>query len=213
VIDVVLPALDEAAALPGLLARFPPGFAPLVVDNGSVDGTAEVARACGARVVHEPIPGFGSACFTGLMATTTDLVAFMDADGSLDPADLPRLSAPLLRGEADLVLGRRRSERGAWPAHARAANAVLSAVLAVRVGLRLRDLGPMRIVRRADLLGLQLADRRSGWPLEMVLKAHRAGLRIDEVDVGYSPRVGSSKVTGTVRGTLTAVVDMGRLLR
>lgn len=212
-IDVVLPALNEALALPGLLARFPAGFAPIVVDNGSTDGTGEVALRAGARVVREPVPGFGSACFAGLCAATSEFVAFMDADGSLDPAQLPRVSAPLERGEADLVLGRRCSEPGAWPAHARAANVVLCSIVHLRAGLRLRDLGPMRIARRTDLLRLGLADRRSGWPLEMVLTAHRAGMRIAEVDVPYAPRVGSSKVTGTIRGTLTAVADMGRMLR
>lgn len=211
-IQVVLPARNEAAALATMLSRFPDGYEPLVVDNGSTDGTAAIAIAMGVRVITEPRPGFGSACFAGLCAATSQLVAFMDADASFDPADLPRVASPVLEQRADLVLGARVADAGAWPLHAQLANKALLWALRWRLGLHLRDLGPMRVGRRADLLALLLADRRSGWPLEMVLKAHHAGLRIEEVDVGYHPRVGRSKVTGTVRGTITAIVDMGRML-
>ncbi|MBK9102862.1 MAG: glycosyltransferase family 2 protein [Austwickia sp.] len=210
--EVILPARDEAAALPLVLAALPPGFVPLVVDNGSTDGTADVARGLGARVVREPVPGFGSACFAGLSAARTDIVAFMDADDSFNPADLPRVAAAVVSGRADLVLGARRPGSAGWPGHARVANRVLVRLLRRRVGIRLRDLGPMRVARRSALLDLDLRDRRSGWPLEMVIRAHRAGWRIEEVDVDYRPRVGRSKVTGTVRGTVTAVADMSRLL-
>lgn len=211
-IEVILPARDEAAALPLVLAALPPGFVPLVVDNGSTDGTADVAQGLGARVVREPVPGFGSACFAGLSAARTDIVAFMDADDSFNPADLPRVAAAVVSGRADLVLGARRPGSAGWPGHARVANRVLVRLLRRRVGIRLRDLGPMRVARRSALLDLDLRDRRSGWPLEMVIRAHRAGWRIEEVDVDYRPRVGRSKVTGTVRGTVTAVADMSRLL-
>ncbi|MBK7720883.1 MAG: glycosyltransferase family 2 protein [Austwickia sp.] len=210
--EVILPARDEAAALPLVLAALPPGFVPLVVDNGSTDGTADVAQGLGARVVREPVPGFGSACFAGLSAARTDIVAFMDADDSFNPADLPRVAAAVVSGRADLVLGARRPGSAGWPGHARVANRVLVRLLRRRVGIRLRDLGPMRVARRSALLDLDLRDRRSGWPLEMVIRAHRAGWRIEEVDVDYRPRVGRSKVTGTVRGTVTAVADMSRLL-
>jgi glycosyltransferase involved in cell wall biosynthesis len=211
-IDVILPVLDEAAALPALLGAMPAGHRPIVVDNGSSDGSAAVARAAGALVVCEPARGFGAACWTGLRAATADVVCFMDADGSLDPGELPRVSAPVALGRADLVLGARRAGRGAWPAHARVANRLLASELRRRGGVVLSDLGPMRAARRVALLELGIADRRFGWPLEMVLRAARAGWRIEEVAVAYRPRIGRSKVTGTVRGTARAVRDMARVL-
>ncbi|WP_375389326.1 glycosyltransferase family 2 protein [uncultured Amnibacterium sp.] len=212
--DVILPCLDEALALPGVLAAIPPGCRAIVVDNGSTDGSAEVARAHGALVVAEPRRGFGAAVHAGVLAAEADLVAILDADGSLDPADLPRLAAPVLAGEADLVLGRRRPmPRSAWPLHARLANRALAAAIRRASGVAVHDLGPMRVARRADLLALDLRDRRSGYPLEMLLAASASGLRVREVDVPYRPRIGRSKVTGTVRGTLTAVRDMRRILK
>lgn len=212
VVQVILPALNEARALPLVLAALPPRFEAIVVDNGSTDGTAQVAELAGAMVVHEPVPGFGSACYAGLVAATTEFVAFMDADASFDPSDLRRVAAPVLAGQRDLVLGARQAQGSAWPWHARIANRVLMGQVRRRVGLRLSDLGPMRVASREALIGLQLSDRRSGWPLEMVLLAHAAGWRISEVPVSYHRRVGRSKVTGTVRGTLTAIEDMGRML-
>jgi glycosyltransferase involved in cell wall biosynthesis len=204
-IEVVLPCLDEAAALPWVLTRMPDGYRAIVADNGSADGSAEIAAAHGARVVHEPRRGFGAACHAGLLAATSDIVCFMDADASLDPAELPTVVDLLTH--ADLALGRRRPvTRGAWPPHARIGNAVV----ARRVGLR--DIGPMRAAPRERLLDLGLTDRRSGYPLEMVVLAGRRGWRIAETDVAYHPRAGRSKVTGTVRGTLQAVRDMRRVL-
>jgi glycosyltransferase involved in cell wall biosynthesis len=212
VIDVVLPALDEAAALPAVLTGLPAGFRPIVVDNGSRDGTAAVAAAHGALVVVEARRGFGSACFAGLLAAEADVVCFMDADGSFDGADLVRVAAPVVSGRADLVLGARRADPGSWPAHARLANRVLAWELRRRTGVALHDLGPMRAAPRRELLALGLADRRSGWPLEMVLRAHRSDWRLAEEPVRYRPRVGRSKVTGTMRGTVTAMRDMSRVL-
>ena len=213
-VDVVLPCLNEAAALPGVLAALPEGYRAIVVDNGSTDGSADVARAHGALVVLEARRGFGAAVHAGVLAAEADLVAILDADGSLDPADLPRLAAPVLAGNADLVLGRRRPQpRSAWPLHARIANRVLAGAIRRATGIALHDLGPMRVARRADLLALDLRDRRSGYPLEMLLRAASAGLRVRELEVPYRPRVGRSKVTGTVRGTLTAIADMRRILR
>lgn len=208
----MLPALDEAAALPEVLAAMPDGYRPIVVDNGSTDGTPGVAAAAGAHVVSEPRRGFGAACWRGLQETAGDVVCFMDADGSFDPAELPALVALIDGGVADLVLGARRAEPGSWPLHARVANRLLALELRRRSGLPVRDLGPMRAIRRADVLALGMRDRRSGWPLEMVLRADRLGLRITERPVTYRPRVGRSKVTGTVRGTLRAVADMSRIL-
>jgi glycosyltransferase involved in cell wall biosynthesis len=206
--DVILPVLDEAAALPWVLSRLPEGFGALVVDNGSRDGSAAIAAAHGARVVTELRRGFGAACFAGLAAARSDVVCFMDADGSLDPAELPRVAGPVLAGEADLVLGARVAAPGAWPLPARLANRALMR----HSGLGLRDLGPMRAARRRELLALGIADRRFGWPLEMVVRAQRSGWRIAEVPVGYRRRAGRSKVTGTVGGFVRTVRDMAAVL-
>jgi glycosyltransferase involved in cell wall biosynthesis len=211
-IDVILPVLDEVGAIPTVLGSFPARFRPIVVDNGSTDGSAALARELGALVIVEPQRGFGAACRAGLHAATTDVVCFMDCDGSFIGTDLHGVVGPVLGGSADLVLGARRSSR-AWPVHARIANRVLAWELRRRSGIRLHDLGPMRAARREALLALDLRDRRFGWPLEMVLRAHEAGWRIREVPVAYSPRIGRSKVTGTVAGTARAVHDMARLLR
>ena len=164
----------------------PEGFAALVVDNGSRDGSADVARRLGARVVHEPRRGFGAACYAGLTAAVSDVVCFMDCDGSLDPRELPQVAGPVLRAEADLCLGARLADPGAWPWHARAANGLLAFELRRRCGVPLTDLGPMRAARRERLLALGLRDRGFGWPLEMVLQ--RRGPRLErsaEVPVRY----------------------------
>jgi glycosyltransferase involved in cell wall biosynthesis len=212
-VDVVLPCLDEAAALPAVLAGLPTGMRAIVVDNGSTDGSADVARAHGALVVHEGRRGFGAACQAGLEAASAPLVAFCDADGSLDLAELQGLVDAVLVGGADLVLGRRRpTSASAWPVHARVANRVLSGLIRRRARVRVHDLGPMRVARREPLLELGIRDRRSGYPLEMVLRAARSGWTIAELDVTYRPRTGRSKVTGTVRGTVRAVLDMRRVL-
>ncbi|MGW1198685.1 glycosyltransferase family 2 protein [Streptomyces sp. NPDC002536] len=211
--DVVLPCLDEAAALPWVLGRIPPGWRAVVVDNGSTDDSAAIAASLGASVVREPLRGFGAACAAGLRAATAPLVCFCDCDASLDPGLLPSLAAPVLDGRADLVLGRRRpTGPGAWPVHARLANRRLARLIRRRTGLHLHDLGPMRVARRETLLGLDLTDRRSGYPLQMVVRAADAGWRVHEVDVPYHPRAGRSKVTGTWRGTWHAVRDMRAVL-
>ena len=210
--DVILPVLDEAAAIPWVLERMPDGYHPIVVDNGSTDGSAEIAAGLGAEVVRASQRGFGAACWAGLDAATADVVCFMDCDASLDPAYLTTVTGPITGGTADLVLGARDAQRGAWPPHARLANRWLARRVRRRYGYALRDLGPMRAVGRQSLLELGLLDRRSGWPLEMVLRAGNAGWRVIEVPVPYLPREGRSKVTGTVGGTLQAVRDMRRQL-
>lgn len=208
--DVILPVLNEAEALPWVLGRMPGGFNPIVVDNGSTDGSSAVAGRLGARVVSATERGFGAACFAGLLAAEAPVVCFMDADGSLDPRELPLVALPILEQEADLVLGARNvTLAGAWPPHARFANRALALEVSRRSGQRLHDIGPMRAVRREPLLALGLVDRRYGWPLEMVLRAARSGWRVREVDVSYGPRMGGrSKVTGSLGGTLRAVRDM-----
>jgi glycosyltransferase involved in cell wall biosynthesis len=212
-IDVVLPCLNEAGALPWLLTRMPAGYRPIVADNGSTDGSALIAAGHGATVVDVPQRGFGAACHAGLLAATSGIVCVMDADGSFDPMDLEIVAGPVRRGDIDLMLGRRAPKAlGAWPAHARLGNMVLSAELRRRAGVPLHDLGPMRAARREALLALNLEDRRFGYPLEMVMRAAAAGWRIAEAPVPYYPRTGKSKVTGTVGGTVKAVRDMRRVL-
>ena len=211
-VDVILPVLDEAAALPWVLGRMPSGYRAIVVDNGSGDHSARIAADLGAFVVSEPRRGFGAACLAGLLAASSDVVCFMDADASLDPLELPAIAAPVVGGASDLVLGTRIAERGAWPLHARLANRALAFELRRRCAIALTDLGPMRAARREALLALGIADRRCGWPLEMVLRAARADWRIAERPVPYLPRSGRSKVTGTVRGTARAVRDMAAVL-
>ncbi|MFC7339960.1 glycosyltransferase family 2 protein [Saccharopolyspora griseoalba] len=213
-VDVVLPCLDEAAALPGVLAALPPGYRALVVDNGSSDGSPEIAARHGARVVREPRPGYGAAVHAGLRAATSELVAFLDCDGSLDPGELPGL-VERVRGGADLAAGRRRPTcAAAWPWHARAGNALLAALLRRR-GLPVHDIAPMRAARRTRLLELGVEDRAFGYPLELLCRAAAAGWEIRELEVSYRPRAAGtrSKVSGSVRGTLRAARGMAAVLR
>jgi glycosyltransferase involved in cell wall biosynthesis len=213
-VDVVLPCLDEAAALPGVLAGLPAGYRAIVVDNGSTDGSPDVAAAHGATVVHEPRKGYGAAVHTGLHVASSEIVCFLDADGSLDPAELTPLVAAVSAG-ADLAVGRRVPvARGVWPWHARAGNRVLATILRRR-GLPVSDIACARAVRRADLLALDVRDRAFGYPLELLLRAAAAGWTVVEHDVTYRPRAEGtrSKVSGSVRGTLRAVRDMAGVLR
>ncbi|PPK66132.1 glycosyltransferase family 2 protein [Actinokineospora auranticolor] len=211
-VDVVLPCLNEAAALPGVLAALPPGYRAIVVDNGSTDGSAEVAAAHGAAVVTEPRTGYGAAVHTGLEHATAAVVCFADADGSLDLGQLPTLVAAV-HGGADLAVGRRVPERAdVWPWHARAGNRLLAALLRRR-GLAVRDIAPLRACPREALLALGVTDRAFGYPLELLIRAQRAGWRVDEFDVVYRARAAGtrSKVSGSLRGTLRAVRDVGRV--
>ncbi|WP_433303555.1 glycosyltransferase family 2 protein [Actinoplanes sp. CA-030573] len=215
--DVVLPCRNEAPALPSLLARMPAGYRAIVVDNGSTDGSAEVARAHGADVISVAEPGYGAAVHAGVLAAdpADGVVCVMDADGSFDPGQLPAVARPVRDGEAELAAGRRRpAARGVWPLHARAANAVLAGRLRRTTGLPVHDIGPMRAARRSELLALGLRDRRFGYPLELLIAAGRAGWRVVEVDVDYLPRAAGtrSKVTGSVLGTARAIRDMSRVL-
>jgi len=214
-IDVVFPCLDEAAALPDVLRRVPPGFRAIVVDNGSVDASAEVASRHGARVVFEGRRGYGAAVHAGLLAATADIVAVMDADGSVDPGQLTDLVADVAAGTADLAVGRRRPVPGSWPRHARAGNALLAARLRAATGFDVHDGAPVRVARREPLLALHIEDRRSGYPVEMLLRAAAAGWTLTEHDLVYRARHAGtrSKVSGTVRGTLTAVGDISKVLR
>lgn len=212
-VTVVLPCRDEAACLPGVLAAIPAGYRALVVDNASTDDTAEVARSYGAEVVTEHRPGYGSAVHAGVLAAATPIVAVLDADGSLDPRELPTLVAEVERG-ADMAVGRRRPVPGLrWPWHARLGTAAVCLRLRRRYGLQVHDVAPMRVARRDALLALGVTDRRSGYPLELLVRAARAGWSVTEHDVAYGPRTGgSSKVSGSVRGSATAAWDFYRVI-
>jgi len=211
-LDVVLPCLDEAAALPWVLSRIPDGARAIVVDNGSTDDSPAIARALGATVVSCARRGYGAACHAGLLAATAEFVAVCDCDGTLDPADALAFVDDLRRG-ADLVVARRRpAGRGAYPLSLRFANAELARRVRRHTGARIRDVGPLRVARRDALLELGLTDRRSGYPVETVVRAAAAGWRIVGRDVAYTPRVGRSKVTGTMRGRMQAVRDMRAVL-
>lgn len=211
-VTVVLPCLNEAESLPAVLAAIPPGYRALVVDNNSTDDTAAVARRHGADVVAEPRPGYGSAVHAGVEAATTPVVAVLDADGSLDPRELPALVAEL--DGADLSVGRRRPVRGLrWPWHARWGTAAVCWRLRRRHGLAVHDIAPMRVARRQALLDLDVQDRRSGYPLELLVRAAGAGWRVVERDVGYGPRTGGkSKVSGSLWGSVTAALDFWRVI-
>ena len=213
--DVVLPCLNEAPALPWVLSRIPDGYRVIVADNGSTDGSADVARSLGAQVVEVAQPGYGAAVHAGILAAGPGVVCVLDADGSFDPQQLPLVADPVHDGHADLALGRRRpTTRGAWPAHARIGNAVLARRLRRTTGLPVHDIGPMRAARRDDLLALGLRDRRFGYPLELLIAAAAARWRVTEVDVAYHPRAAGtrSKVSGSVRGTARAIRDMSAVL-
>ena len=213
--DVIFPCKDEAAALPALLARVPAGFGIIVVDNGSIDDTAEVAQRCGARVVHESVAGYGAAVQAGVEASGADYVAIMDGDGSMDPREITGLLDAVVVGGARMAMGRRRPVRaGVWPWHARAGNALVLWWLRRRTGLLVRDIAPMRVCRREDLLALDVRDRRFGYPVELLVKAQAAGWVLTEVDISYRPRAAGtrSKVSGSVRGTVRAARDFARVL-
>jgi glycosyltransferase involved in cell wall biosynthesis len=206
-IDIVLPCLNEVQALPCVLDLVPSGTRAIVVDNGSNDGSAEVARSHGAVVVECRTRGYGAACNAGLHAATAPYVAFCDCDGSLDPRDVLRLVSALRLG-ADLAICRRRpTTRAAMSRASRLANLELARRVRNRCGAAVRDVGPMRAARRSALLELAVSDRRSGYPVETVVRAARAGWQIVQLDVDYHPRIGASKVTGTARGYLTAIRD------
>jgi glycosyltransferase involved in cell wall biosynthesis len=212
-VTVVMPCLNEAESLPGVLALLPEGYDALVVDNNSTDGTGEVARRYGARVVDEPRAGYGSAVHAGIVAATTPIVAVLDGDGSMDPRELPKLVDELDRG-ADMAVGRRRPLPGVrWPWHARLGTQVVCWRLRRRHGIPVHDIAPMRVASRDALLGLGVEDRRSGYPLELLVRAAAADWIVAEHDIDYGPRTGGkSKVSGSVRGSFFAVLDFWRVI-
>jgi hypothetical protein len=208
-VGVIIPALNEEAALPAVLAELPDGVDEvLVVDNGSTDRTAEAARRCGARVVCEPCRGYGAACLRGLSELGEhDIVVFLDGDHSDHPQELPRLVRPVAEDQADFVLGSRlagKREPGAMPPQSVWGNRLACFLMRLLFGVSYSDLGPFRAIRREALDRLGMRDRNFGWTVEMQIKAARAGLRILEVPVPYRRRIGTSKISGTVLGTVKA---------
>lgn len=211
-IDVVIPALNEERALPRVLFEIPrpPVRRVVVADNGSTDRTADVARECGAEVVHEAERGYGAACLKALAhlePDPPDVVVFLDGDYSDHPDELPLVVAPILSGDADLVIGSRaigRAERGALSPQQRIGNAIACHALSMLYGVRYTDLGPFRAIRWDALARLEMQDRNYGWTVEMQIKAAQQRMRHAEVPVSYRPRIGISKVSGTVRGSVSA---------
>ena len=209
-VSVVIPTCNEAASIGLVLADIPAADVDevVVVDSDSTDGTPEIATRAGARVVREPRRGYGRACLTGLAhVASPDVVVFLDGDYSDRPAELPRLLAPLRARAADLVIGSRLAgvrTPGAMPWHAVAGNRLAAAMIRGLCGVALTDLGPFRAARRDLLCSLDLREATYGWPVEMIVKAARRGAQIVQVPVSYHPRLGRSKISGTVGGTLGA---------
>jgi glycosyltransferase involved in cell wall biosynthesis len=218
-VAVIIPAVDEEDAIGLVLREIPPVVTEVVVvDNGSRDRTAEAARAAGARVVQEPHRGYGQACLTGIAATPLAAVyVFLDGDHSDYPAQLVDVLGPILAGEADLVIGSRqlgRRERGAHPFHAVLGTRACVGLMNLLIGTRATDLGPFRAITAAALRRLDMRDRNFGWTVEMQVKAARAGLRVREVPVDYRRRIGRSKVSGTLSGSIRAGAKIvGTILR
>ena len=211
-IVVIIPALDEERSLPKVLEEIPASLVDevIVVDNGSLDRTAEVARAAGATVVVETRSGYGQACLTGiaqLARNPPDIVVFVDGDYSDRPSELPALLEPILSGQADFVVGSRvlgHREPGALAPHARWGNWLATKLTRLLFGYRFTDMGPFRVIRYETLVALDMQDRDYGWTAEMQAKAARAGVSAVEVPVSYHRRIGTSKITGTVKGTVLA---------
>lgn len=214
--DVVIPCRDEALALPSVLATIPDGWNIIVVDNGSRDDTASVARSLGAHVVSEDLPGYGSAVHTGMLAATSEFVAVIDGDDSMRLEELVPMLDLVRSGAATMAVGRRRPvSRGVWPWHARLGTLLLATMIRRRSRFPIHDLAPMRVCRRADLLALGVQDRRFGYPLELMLRAARAGWTVSEIDVSYRRRAAGtkSKVSGSVKGTARVAHDFAKVLR
>ena len=209
-VSVIIPTRNEASAIGRVLADIPADLVTeiLVVDSRSTDGTPEIAARMGARVIHESRRGYGRACLTGLAhADAPDIVVFLDGDYSDRPAELSLLLAPILKGRADITLGSRLGKQriaGALPWHAVFGNWLAAGLIKLLYGVKISDLGPFRAARADVIRELALEEATYGWAVEMILKGALQGFRIVEVPVSYYPRIGKSKISGTVRGTLGA---------
>ncbi|HMK28729.1 MAG TPA: glycosyltransferase family 2 protein [Terriglobales bacterium] len=208
--SVIIPTHNEAQAIERVLADLPSNLVTevIVVDSNSTDGTPEIARRMGARVIHEPRRGYGRACLTGLANTDNpDVVVFLDGDYSDRPSELPILLAPIIEGRADITLGSRLQERpsaGALPWHQAFGNRLAASLIRLLYGLKITDLGPFRAGRAEVLRALALEETTYGWAVEMILKGALAGFPVVEVPVSYYPRIGKSKIGGTLKGTVAA---------
>jgi glycosyltransferase involved in cell wall biosynthesis len=206
-VSVIIPTHNEAQAIERVLADLPSELTTevIVVDSNSNDGTPEIAARMGARVVQEPRRGYGRACLTGLaMANSPDVVVFLDGDYSDRPSELPMLLAPITEGRADITLGSRRRSAGALPWHQVFGNRLAASLIRLLYGLEISDLGPFRAGRADVLRALALEETTYGWAVEMILKSVLAGFRVVEVPVSYYPRIGKSKISGTLKGTVGA---------
>lgn len=219
-ISVIIPTRNEALALRHVLADLPAGLVSevIVVDSNSNDGTPEIAAQMGARVVREPRRGYGQACLTGIAnASSPDVIVFLDGDYSDRPAELPLLLAPIIDGRADITLGSRLaapSTPGALPWHQVFGNRLAAGLITLLFGQRITDLGPFRAARADVLRKLALEETTYGWAVEMILKGTLHGFRVVEVPVSYCPRIGKSKISGTIRGTVGAAwFIFSRILR
>jgi glycosyltransferase involved in cell wall biosynthesis len=209
-VSVIVPTHNEAQAIGRVLADLPSHLVTevIVVDSSSTDGTPDLARRMGAHVIQEPRRGYGRACLTGLANTDhPDVVVFLDGDYSDRPSELPILLAPILEGRADITLGSRlsgKSNPGALPWHQSFGNRLAAGLIRLFYGVEVSDLGPFRAGRAEVLRVLALEETTYGWAVEMILKGAIAGFRIVEVPVSYYPRIGKSKISGTVKGTVGA---------
>jgi glycosyltransferase involved in cell wall biosynthesis len=209
-VSVIIPTHNEALAIGRVLADLSADIVTevLVVDSNSTDGTADIAEAMGARVLREPRRGYGRACLTGLAAASApDVVVFLDGDYSDRPDELPLLLAPITEGKADITLGSRLAKpniAGALPWHSALGNRLAAAMIRALYGQQISDLGPFRAARSDVLRQLALEEETYGWAVEMILKGALGGFRIVEVPVSYYPRIGKSKISGTLRGTVGA---------
>jgi glycosyltransferase involved in cell wall biosynthesis len=213
-ISVVIPTLNEAKAIGEVVSAIPQGWVHdiLVVDNGSTDDTAKQARLAGAQVIHEPRRGYGFACMAGAKAArNSDIIVFLDGDRSDDPHQLDAIAMPVLQDQADLVIGSRIGEgleKGAMPFHGQLGNRLIVFLLRLLYGVYITDIGSFRAIKSNDLFDLKMEQMTYGWPSEMVVKAARKGLRLQSVPINYRRRIGVSKVTGTVKGTIMATYYM-----
>jgi glycosyltransferase involved in cell wall biosynthesis len=209
-VSVIIPTRNEGEAIGRVLADLPADLVTeiIVVDSNSTDGTTEIAARAGARVIRESRRGYGRACLTGLAnAKDPDIVVFLDGDYSDRPEELPLLLAPIVEGRADITLGSRITRgrnQGAMPWHQVLGNRLASVLIRFLYGVRITDLGPFRAARADTLGALSLEQDTYGWAVEMILKGTKAGFRIVEVPVSYHPRIGKSKISGTLKGTVGA---------
>lgn len=213
-ISVVIPTLNEEQAIGEVVSAVPADRVHeiIVVDNGSTDDTAKRASSAGARVIQESRPGYGSACLAGAKAAAgADVIVFLDGDRSDDPQQLQAIAGPVLENRADLVIGSRIKgilEKGAMPLHGRLGNRLIVFLLRRLYGANITDIGSFRAIKAQTLRDLNMEQMTYGWPVEMVVKAARKGLRIQSVPINYRKRIGESKVTGTIRGTILATYYM-----